>query len=135
MGSDSPPDITLLLAQWSRGDRSALNQLTPLVHDQLRQIAQRQMRRERPGHTLQPTALVHEAYLHFAGGAEGVAFHNRAHFFAVCAHVMRHILVDHARAQARDKRGGGAVRVTLHENDVPAAEPRTDVLALDSALD
>src|SRR2546423_3284723 len=118
MGSNPPPDITLLLAGWSRGDRGALDRLTPLVHAELRRIAQRHLRRESPGHTLQPTALVHEAYLKLAGREDGFEFQNRVHFFSVCAQVMRHILVDHARARMPGKRGGGPIRVTLHE---PAA--------------
>ncbi len=123
MPTMSPQEVTQLLADWGKGDRSALDKLFPLVHAELRRIARRQMSQERPGHTLQATALVNEAYLKLAG-QEGFEWHNRAHFFAVCAQVMRHILIDHARAHARDKRGGGAIQVSLNEAAVIAAENR-----------
>src|ERR1051325_2373122 len=110
----SPQEVTQLLADWSKGDKSALDKLLPLVHAELRRIARRQMSHERPDHTLQATALINEAYLKLAG-QKGLEWQNRAHFFAVCAQVMRHILIDHARAHARDKRGGGAVQVSLKE--------------------
>lgn len=122
-----------MLANWSKGDESALAQLMPLVHTELRRIAQRQMGRERAGHTLQATALVNEAYLKLAGEG-GFEWHDRAHFFAVCAQVMRHILIDHARAHARDKRGGGAIQVSLNDVAVIDAGPAEDVVALDEAL-
>jgi RNA polymerase sigma factor (TIGR02999 family) len=133
MPTISPQEVTRLLADWSRGDRSALDKLLPLVHAELRRIAQRQMSRERPGHTLQATALVNEAYLKLAG-QEGFEWHDRAHFFAVCAQVMRHILIDHARSHARDKRGGGAAQVSFNEAAVMAAEQAGDFVALDEAL-
>ena len=133
MPTISPHEVTRLLADWSRGDRSALDKLFPFVHAELRRIAQRQMSGERPGHTLQATALVNEAYLKLAG-QEGFEWHNRAHFFAVCAQVMRHSLIDHARGHARDKRGGGAIRVSLNEVAVMAAEQAGDFVALDEAL-
>ena len=100
----SPPEITRLLKDWSGGDRSALDRLIPLVHAELRRIARRQMSLERADHTLQATALVNEAYVRLAGDA-GPRWQNRAHFFAVCAQVMRHVLIDHARTRAREKRG------------------------------
>ena len=131
----SDMDVTRLLAQWSKGDRSALDRLSPLVHDELRRIAQRRMRHERTGHTLQPTALVNELYLRLASGLKDPDFANRAQFFAACGQVMRHILVDYARAQARDKRGGGVVRVTLQEEILPGLEKGADVIALDEALE
>jgi RNA polymerase sigma factor (TIGR02999 family) len=129
----SPPELTQLLADWGNGDRSALDKLFPLVHSELRRIAQRQMSQERPGHTLQATALVNEAYLKLAG-QQGFDWQNRAHFFAVCAQVMRHILIDHARAHARDKRGGGAVKVSLNDALVVAEDQAAHFIALDEAL-
>ena len=129
----SPQEVTQLLADWGKGDRSALDKLFPLVHSELRRIAQRQMSQERPGHTLQATALVNEAYLKLAG-QQGFDWQNRAHFFAVCAQVMRHILIDHARAHARDKRGGGAVKVSLTDALVVAEDQASHFIALDEAL-
>jgi RNA polymerase sigma factor (TIGR02999 family) len=134
MPTPSPQEVTQLLADWAKGDRSALDKLFPLVHSELRRIAQRQMSQERPGHTLQATALVNEAYLKLAG-QQGFDWQNRAHFFAVCAQVMRHILIDHARAHARDKRGGGAVKVSLNDALVVVAEDQAShFIALDEAL-
>ena len=129
----SPQEVTQLLADWGKGDRSALDKLLPLVHSELRRIAQRQMRQERAGHTLQATALVNEAYLKLAG-QQGFDWQNRAHFFAVCAQVMRHILIDHARAQARDKRGGGAIQVSLNDALVVADDQAAHFIALEEAL-
>lgn len=133
MPTMSPQEVTQLLADWGRGDKSAFDKLFPLVHDELRRIARRQMSHERPGHTLQATALVNEAYLKLAG-QEGFEWRSRAHFYAVCAQVMRHILIDHARAHARDKRGGGAIQVSLDEAAVIAEEQAAEYLALDEAL-
>ena len=133
MSTISPHDVTRLLANWSKGDKSALDQLMPLVHAELRRIAQSQMRHERGNHTLQATALVNEAYIKLAG-QENFEWQNRAHFFAVCAQVMRHILVDHARAHARDKRGGGAIQVSLSQVAVASGEEAGDFVALDEAL-
>lgn len=133
MTTPTPQEITRLLEAWSNGDRSALDRLAPLVHDELRRIARRKMRGEREGHTLQTTALVNEVYLRLAG-QEGFEWRDRAHFFAVCARVMRHVLIDHARAGGRGKRGGGALRVSL-DGAMLAAEARdVDLLALDEAL-
>jgi RNA polymerase sigma factor (TIGR02999 family) len=132
MTTASPQEITRLLSDWSRGDKAALDKLTPLVYAELRQIARRQMNKERPDHTLQPTALVNEAYLKIAGQG-GFEWQNRAHFFAVCAQVMRHILVDHARTHGRDKRGGGALHLSLDEAAAPI-EDEADFVALDEAL-
>lgn len=128
----SPHEVTQLLADWGQGDRSAFDRLFPLVHDELRHIARRQMSHERAGHTLQATALVNEAYLKLAGH-EGFEWRNRAHFYAVCAQVMRHTLIDHARAHARDKRGGDTIRVSLEDVDI-AAEQADEYVALDEAL-
>ena len=136
MGDVPQEEITQLLADWGRGDASALDRLAPLVHAELRRIARRQMSRERPGHTLQATALVNEAYLRLAGpdGAQA-EWQGRAHFYAVAAQVMRHVLIDHARARARDKRGGpGAVQVTLGEAEALDARRAAELLALDEAL-
>lgn len=133
MPTISPQDVTRLLDDWSKGDRSALEKLFPVVHSELRRIARYQMSHERPGHTLQATALVNEAYLKLAG-QEQFEWHDRAHFYAVCAQVMRHILIDHARAHARDKRGGGAIQVSLSEVAVMGAEQAGDFVALDEAL-
>ena len=133
MPTMSPQEVTQLLAAWGKGDRAAFDKLFPLVHDELRRIAQRQMNHERPGHTLQATALVNEAYLKLAG-QDGFEWHNRVQFFAVCAQVMRHILIDHARAHARAKRGGGAVQVSLDEAVLIDGQPPEHFLALDEAL-
>lgn len=133
MSTISPQDLTRLLADWSEGDQSALDKLMPLVHGELRRIAQRQMNQERVSHTLQATALVNEAYIKLAG-QDSFEWPDRAHFFAFCAQVMRHILIDHARAHARDKRGGGAVQVSLNDVTVIDAGPAADVVALDGAL-
>lgn len=126
-------DVTQLLAAWGTGDKSALDKLLPLVHAELRRIARRQMSQERDGHTLQATALVNEAYLRLAG-QDRFEWQNRTHFFAVCAQVMRHVLIDHARAHARNKRGGGAVQVSLAEAAAFAGQPAEHFLALDEAL-
>ena len=126
-------DITQLLAAWGTGDKAALDKLLPLVHAELRRIARRRMSQERDGHTLQATALVNEAYLRLAG-QESFEWHSRSHFFAVCAQVMRHVLIDHARAHARNKRGGGAVQVSLGEAVALAGQPAEHFLALDEAL-
>jgi RNA polymerase sigma factor (TIGR02999 family) len=133
MSTPSPPEITRLLEEWSRGDRSALDRLIPLVHAELRRIARRQMSQERAGHTLQATALVNEAYVRLAGDA-GQRWQNRAHFFAVCAQVMRHVLIDHARSRAREKRGGALQRVSLEGLAAMAEGGEAELLALDEAL-
>ena len=133
MTTSSPQEITRLLFDWSRGDKAALDKLTPLVYAELRQIARRQMSKERADHTLQATALVNEAYLKMAG-QEGFEWQSRAHFFAVCAQVMRHILIDHARTHARDKRGGGVIHVRLDEAAVSVEEQAAEFIALDEAL-
>lgn len=130
-----PPEeeITQLLAAWRSGDRGALDRLVPRVYGELRRVADRYLRRERSDHTLQPTALVHEAYLRLVG-AERPAWRDRIHFYAVAAQVMRRILVDHARAHDADKRGGGARRVSLDEGIAKSAERAADLVALDDAL-
>ena len=126
-------DVTGLLLSWRQGDAAALDRLVPLVYDELRRVARRHLRREQPGHGLQPTALVHEVYLRLVD-VEQLALKNRTHFFAVAAKLMRQILVDHARRQHADKRGGGATMMTLDDVS-PAPQPASvDVLALDQAL-
>ena len=135
--SISAPEVTQLLAHWNRGDEAALKQLTPLIYEELRRLAHFQMSGQRPDHTLQTTALVNEAYLRFAGQTKP-SWQNRAHFFAVAAHVMRRLLVDHARARGASKRGSG-LTVSLDEADVDVAAPlhtqQPDVIALDRALE
>ena len=129
----SPPDITALLDDWSRGNSRALDDLLPLVYAELRRIAQRQLRRERAGHTLQPTALVHEAYLRLVDQRQ-LTWQSRAHFFAVAAQVMRRILVDSARRRSAGKRGPAVHRVPLDEAMDAAGPGGMSVLALDDAL-
>ena len=132
MASASGP-VTQLLLHWRNGDRAALEGLIPVVYPELRRIAARYLRRERVGHTLQPTALVHEAYLKLFG-QDHANWQNRAQFFGVAAQLMRRILVDHARTHAAAKRGGGAKPVTLVDA-AGAFRPRgIDVVALDEAL-
>jgi RNA polymerase sigma factor (TIGR02999 family) len=125
--------ITALLAELQGGDRDAVDALAELLYDELRKIAARYLGREREGHTLQPTALVHEAYMRLVNQRD-VTWQNRAHFLGVAAQVMRRILVDHARAHHRDKRGGRTARVTLDDERVGAAERDVDLVALDDAL-
>lgn len=126
--------MTRLLDAWSQGDRSALERLTRLVYEELRQIAHRFMSGQRAGHTLQTTALVNEAYLRLAG-QDQPQFANRSHFLAVAAKAMRQILVDHARAALRDKRGAGVRPLELDEAAVLSAEPTREILDLNEALE
>lgn len=133
----SPQEVTEWLIAWSQGDEAALNQLIPLVHEELRRLAKRYMRRERgqrPGHTLQTTALVNEAYLRLIDASQ-VQWRNRTHFFAISARLMRRILVDYARAHSYAKRGGGAQHIPLDEAAVFTKESAPDLVALDDALD
>ena len=134
MQSSSPQEITRLLVAWGDGDRSALEELTPLVHSELHRLAHHYMGRERPGHTLQTSALVNEAYVRLIDW-KNVRWQNRAHFFAVSAQLMRRILVDFARDRQYLKRGGGALRVTLGEAEALPVERGADLVALDEALD
>ena len=131
-----PGDLTQLLIAWSQGDARALEQLTPLVYAELRKIAHRYMNRERAGHTLQTTAVVHEAFLRLIGNPQE-NWQNRAHFYAIAAQMMRRILVDYARANLRAKRGGETTRVALEDIDAPVTEPALDpdLIALDAALE
>lgn len=125
--------VTILLQQWREGDPSALEILTPIVYDELRRLAASYLRKERDGHTLQPTALLHEAYVKLANQANQ-DWKSRAHFFGVAAHLMRQILVDHARGRNRVKRGAGVANVQLNEA-IDAAQERPEILVdLDDAL-
>jgi len=125
--------ITQLLELWSQGDHQAVEKLVPLVYDELHRLASRYISDERPGHTLQTTALVNEAYLRLVDSAH-VTWEGRAHFFGVCAQVMRHILVDWARSHQAQKRGSDAQRMELDDALVAAAQPGTDLVAVDDAL-
>jgi RNA polymerase sigma-70 factor (ECF subfamily) len=126
-------EVTVLLGQLVQGDQQAASRLVPLVYGELRQMAARYMRRERVDHTLQTTALVHEAYLKLVEQTPA-SWQNRAHFFAVAAQVMRHILVDHARGHVREKRGGGQPVLQLDEGLVFSPEQSTELLEVDAAL-
>jgi len=130
-----PPtsEVSRLLVAWRNGDSGALDRLVPLLYDELRRLARNQMQGERPDHTLQTTALVHEAYLRLCGA--DVAWEGRVHFLAVAAQVMRRVLVDHARARGRIKRGGGVEPITLDEALTVSPEPSSDLLALDETIE
>jgi RNA polymerase sigma-70 factor (ECF subfamily) len=130
-----PPthDVTALLRAWSAGDESALEELTPFVYEELRRTAHRYMAREQTGHTLQTTALVNEVYVRLVKVSE-VSWQNRAHFFAVCARMMRRILTDFARSRRYLKRGGNAARIPFDEALFAGREAPADIVALDDAL-
>lgn len=134
MTTPSSHEVTQLLLAWSDGDQAALEQLTPLVHRELRRLAKGYMRQERPGHILQTTALINEAYLRLIDW-KNVHWRSRAHFFGVAAQLMRRILVDFARARQQDKRGGAACQVSLDEAAGVSAERSAEFIALDEALD
>ena len=129
----APPDVTRILREWSGGDETASEQLIPLVYEELRRLARDYLRRERVDHTLQPTALVHEAYLRLVDDKR-VTWQDRTHFYGIAARLMRRILVDHARSRNAQKRGGLERKVTLDEatDHAPAGTP--DLVALDDAL-
>lgn len=133
MPAPSAPEVTRLLVAWRGGDEGAFDRLVPLVYRELHRLAHARMRGQPPGPTLQTTALVHEAYLRLIDERE-MPWHNRAHFFAVCAQAMRSILVDAARARGSKKRGGGVVRVPFDEARDGSPAPGVDVLAVDEAL-
>jgi RNA polymerase sigma factor (TIGR02999 family) len=133
MGSNACQPVTELLLRWSGGDRGCLDELIPLMEQELRRIAHRHMRRERPGHTLQTTALVNEAWLKLVDQSRA-NWRDRAQFLGVAAGLMRHILVDHARAVCRGKRGGGAARLPLDEALVFSPAKSAALVALDDAL-
>ena len=127
-------DVTDLLLQWRSGNKTALDALIPLVYRELHRMARARLRAERPGHSFETTALVHEAYLRLVD-VNGLSLENRAHFFAIAARLMRQILVDHARRQHADKRGAAATQLPLDVVSVAVSPNVVDVLALDRALD
>lgn len=133
MEKSSPTDVTQLLLDWNAGDQSALDRLVPLVYDELRRMAARQLRRERTDHTLQPTALVHEAWLRLAQ-TDRLTWQNRAHFLGVASELMRRILVDSARRHKAEMRGGGETRLALDEALGVSNQKEVGLLALDDAL-
>jgi len=126
-------NVTQLLARWSKGDKAALDELVPLVYDELRRLARSYLRRKAGTHTLEPTALVHEAYVQLADQRK-TNFENRAQFFGLAAKVMRDILVDHARRRLASKRGGQQLRMSLSHADRLRREPEVDVIIIDRAL-
>ncbi|MBL8208052.1 MAG: sigma-70 family RNA polymerase sigma factor [Blastocatellia bacterium] len=132
--NSTPSNVTQLLVNWNNGDQAALNQLLPLVNDELRRLARNYLRRESPGHTLQPTALVNEAYLRLIDQRQ-VQWQNRAHFFGIAAQLMRRILVDHARRHAYAKRGGGAIQVSFDEGMAVTEAKAAELLAVHEALE
>lgn len=125
-------EITLLLKQWSDGDDQAFEALSPLIYDELKKLARSAFRKERGGHTLQATAVVHEAYLQLVNAS--VDWEGRAHFYALAARMMRRILLNHATARAAEKRGGDAIRVTFDEAAIGDSNQARDVIDLDRAL-
>ena len=135
MADNSQSEVTTVLADIRSGSADAKNRLVELVYEELRRLAYQVMRKERPDHTLQPTALVHEALLRLLGGETLCSAPNRAYFFAAAAHAMRQVLVDHARRRAASKRGGDYERVTLDGVLGSLEQQNMDVLALDTALD
>ena len=130
----SPQTVTQWLLKWQGGDESALNDLSGLVYEDLHRLAQNYLRRERPDHTLQATALVHEAYLQLHD-LQHIDWKNRAQFIAVVAQVMRHVLVDHARERAAQKRGGGAMKLPMSRAERVVAESEIDLVELNDALE
>ncbi|HVU45110.1 MAG TPA: sigma-70 family RNA polymerase sigma factor [Terracidiphilus sp.] len=125
--------VTVLLGRWRSGDNEALQALIPLVYDEMRRLAHRYLRRERPGHTLQSTALVHEAFVRLTGNTPP-QWEDRAHFFGITAHLMRQILVEYARNRNAGKRGGAAVKLSIDSVEECAIKPDLDIVALDDAL-
>jgi len=133
MTSSSPDEVTQLLRDWSNGDKAALDKLMPLVYEELRRLAHHHMGREHPGHSLQTTAIVNEAYLQLID-QRNVQWQNRAHFFGIAAHLMRRFLAGYARSRHCAKRGGGARQVSLDEAMIVSEERAADMVALDDAL-
>jgi RNA polymerase sigma-70 factor (ECF subfamily) len=129
----SPPDITALLVDWSKGDKTALDKLFPLVERELHRLAHSYMRKENPDHTLQTTALVNEAYLRLVD-QKNTHWQNRAHFFGIAAQIMRRTLLNYARDRQRMKRGGDAIQVSLSEVDLVSGTKASELIALDEAL-
>lgn len=132
--AQAPQNVTQLLVEGSKGNKEALDQLLPIVYDELRRQAARYLRQELPGHTLQTTALIHEAYIRLID-QRNVQWQNRAQFFGIAAQLMRRILVDHARTKKRVKRGGSNLRVSLNEALAVTKGSEVDLIALDQALD
>ena len=129
----SPTEVSQLLLDWSNGDKTALDRLTPLVYEELHRLAHRHMRLERPNHTLQTSALVNEAYVRLVD-QRNLHWKNRTHFFSIASRLMRRILVDLARAQHRAKRGGGALQVSLDQASTVSRDRAAELVALDEAL-
>lgn len=127
-----PTNVTRLLRDWRQGNSQSLDRMMPLVYAELRRIADRYLRKENPGHTLQPTALVHEAFMNLVDA--DVTWSDRVHFYAVSARIMRRLLVDHAKAKRREKRGGGAAKESLEEALAIAPEPPVEIIELDEVL-
>lgn len=134
MSGERKNQVTQILHDWSGGDREAPERLMPLVYDEMRRIARSFISRERQGHTLQPTALVNEAYLRLVD-QNSVSWQSRAHFYSVAASMMRRVLIDHARMRATEKRGGGAVRLSIEDVQVPIEERAANFVAMDEALE
>ncbi len=134
MGEGLQHEVTQILHEWSGGDADAPARLMPLVYDELRRQARNYMSKERGSHALQPTALVHEAYLRMVDQTR-VNWQNRAHFYGLAASMMRRILVDHARALATEKRGGAVVRLSIEDVQIPLEQRAADFVALDEALE
>ncbi len=133
MSGEHQHEVTQILHDWSGGDRAAPERLMPFVYDELRRLARAFLSRERGGHTLQPTALVHEAYVRLVDQTR-VDWQNRAHFYGIASRMMRRVLVDHARAHVTEKRGGAAVHLSLEDVQVPVEQRAASFLALDEAL-
>jgi len=133
-GAIAPVELTVLLSEWRAGNQAAFDRLLPIVYEELRRLASSYMRGERPDHLLQTTALVHEAYLRLVDQPEA-SYETRNHFFAVAAQVMRHVLVDYARARSRVKRGSGVRPLPLEDTAVISPDRAEEVLAIDSALE
>jgi RNA polymerase sigma factor (TIGR02999 family) len=130
----SSSNVTQMLHDWSHGDREVLDKLVPVVYEELRRQATRYLKRERPGHTLQTTALIHEAYIRLID-QKNVHWQNRAHFYAIAAQLMRRILVDHARSRQAAKRGGSDIKLPLEEAMIVSEGREIDLVALDEALE
>lgn len=133
MTKNAQNEVTSILREWSEGDSNAPARLLPLVYDELRRLARQRMSGESAGNTLQPTALVHEAYLRLVDQTR-VSWQSRAHFYGVAASMMRRVLIDHARTKATEKRGGTAVRLSLEDVQAPLEQRASDLVALDEAL-
>lgn len=134
MSEPETSEITLILQDWNGGDRDAKERLVPFVYDELKRQARILMSRERPNHTLQPTALVHEAFMRLAKQT-GIEWQNRSHFYGISSRLMRQILVDHARAHAAEKRGSNAIHFSLEDLDIPVEERADSILIVDQVLD